>query len=554
MARTPQEKHTATARRKFLAQAASASGARIRAATVLLVLDGVAAIGLALGLAGGLTTISAGLPSAAPWLALLLASAVTRGAITWLGARVGAAASARIRAALRRRAVVACLGLPPGAQMPLGEKMTVAVDAVEQMDGYFSRFLPAQRSAGLVSLLVLAATACASPIAAGLLATTLAGFIALMIIAGGAAADESRRQFAALALLSGLFTDRIRSLPTILSFQGESAQAASLAAASDDLRRRTMSVLRRAFLSSAGLEFFAALSVASIAIYAGFDLLGLLPFPSPEHLDIGRAIFILALAPEFFVPMRRLAAAYHDLQAAETAADRLIALNAAALHPSPPAPPLRAAPRIRFEAATVRYANEDRAALENLSFIAEPGEIVALLGPSGAGKTTALNLLLNLAPLAGGEVWINDTALSASGSLAGSVAWMGQSPVIMPGSIADNVLLAHRAATGQQVEAAAERAGLCAMLRGRPDGLAAQVDERGSGLSGGERRRIALARALLKPAPIMLLDEPTAHLDDIAEAELIAAIRQAARGRTTIIATHSAALAAIADKIVRLEP
>jgi ATP-binding cassette subfamily C protein CydD len=251
--------------------------------------------------------------------------------------------------------------------------------------------------------------------------------------------------------------------------------------------------------------------------------------------------------------MRRLAAAYHDQQAAETAADRLIGLESVTLRPALSPALLAAAPSIRFDAATVRYRDEDCPALDLLSFTARPGEIVALLGPSGSGKTTALNLLLGLAPLAEGEVWIDGISLCEIGSLTGSVAWMGQAPVIVPGSIADNVALSDRDADAREIAAVAGQVGLCAMLRGRPGGLAARVDERGSGLSGGERRRIALARALLKRAPILLLDEPTAHLDAAAEADLITAIRSAALGRTTIVATHSPALAAIADHIVRLQ-
>ena len=430
--------------------------------------------------------------------------------------------------------------------------MTVAIDAVEQVDLYMARFRPAQRAAGPVCLLVLAAAAAASPVCAAILAATLIPFVVLMMLAGGAAADESRRQFVALARLSGLFADRLRALPVILAFQAEDAETARLAAAADRLRRRTMGVLRVAFISSAGLEFFAALSVALVAVYAGFNLLGLLPFDAPEHLDLGRAFFVLALAPEFFAPMRRVAAAYHDRQAAETAADRLMALERSARQPAPAAAMLADAPAIRFEGVTVRYPDEDRPALDRLSFEARPGEIVALLGPSGSGKSTALNLLLGLAELTEGAVWIDGLPLRATGALAGSVAWMGQASLIIPGTIGANIALSRRGAAPAEIAAAAARAGLCTMLRSRPGGLDGRVDERGGGLSGGERRRIALARALLKPAPILLLDEPTAHLDAWSEAELIQAIRAAARGRTTIIARHSAQMAAVADQVVQL--
>jgi ATP-binding cassette subfamily C protein CydD len=292
--------------------------------------------------------------------------------------------------------------------------------------------------------------------------------------------------------------------------------------------------------------------VALVAVYAGFSLLGLLPFHAPEHLDLRQALFVLALAPEFYAPMRRVAAAYHDRQAAETAADQLMALEASSLPPAPARPALRNAPRIRFDGVSARYPGGESDALRELDFDVQPGQIAVLLGPSGSGKTTALRLLLGLAPLAGGEVWIDDQALSECGAVTGSVAWMGQTSLIIPGSIADNIALARQDASATDIAAAAAQAGLGPLLCGRSGSLDTQIDERGSGLSGGERRRVALARALLRAAPILLLDEPTAHLDAPAEAALIRAIRAAAAGRTTIIATHSEALAAIGDVVVRL--
>ena len=537
------------ARRRWLRAVAGGVG---RMAAALLVLDGLAAIGFALALAAGLSHLSAGLAAALPFLVLGVAAALLRGGGALAASRLGAVASGRARTALRRRVLAACLDLPAAARQS-GELLAATVDEVEALDGYLARFLPARQSAGPVVLLVLAATAAASPVCAAILAATLLPFIAVMALAGGAAADESRRQFIALARLSGVFADQMRALPVVLALQAEQRAADRLGDIAEELRRRTMGVLRVAFVSSAGLEFFAALSVALVAVYAGFSLLGLLPFPAPERLDLGRAVFALALAPEFYAPMRRLAAAYHDRQAAETAADRLLALDAARRPAAPPPlPPLGGAPRIRFAAATVRYPGADRPALAPLDVEIAPGEMVALLGPSGAGKTTALHLLLGLTTLAGGEVWIDGHALSVTGPLAAAVSWLGQSPLIVPGSIAANIALARRDASRAEIAAAAQQAGCAALLAGRAGGLDAMLDERGGGLSGGELRRLALARALLKPAPILLLDEPTAHLDAAAEAALIATLRQAARGRTTLLATHSAALAAVADRVVHL--
>lgn len=540
----------AAARRSWLRQAATAAGWRQRAAAIVLVSDGAGAIGFAAGLGGALGATPAGTEAAVPFVLLLMVSAAARGACAWGALRLGVAASGMVRVAVRRRAILACLDLRPGERANFGDKMTACLDATEVLDGYITRFLPARKAAAIVPALILAAAVVASPVSGAILAATLLPFIAIMALAGGAAADESRRQLTALARLSGLFADRVRALPVVLSFQAEGAEAGRLGGAADELRRRTMGVLRIAFVSSAGLDFFAALSVALVAVYVGFNLLGLLPFPVPEHLDLGRGVFVLALAPEFYAPMRRLAAAYHDRQAAETAADRLMALEALARPFVVAAPMLTAPPRIRFEAASVRYPGQDQAAVEELEFEAQPGELVALLGPSGAGKSTALNLLLGLAPLSGGEVWADGQALSVQGSFARSIAWMGQRPLILPGTIAENIALSDRGAADTTVRRVAERAGLCELLRRR--GLDVRVDERGSGLSGGERRRIALARALLKPAPILLLDEPTAHLDALAELELLPVLHAAAQGRTTIIATHSAAVAAIADRVVRL--
>lgn len=517
-----------------------ASSPRLRAASALLVADSTAAIGFAFALAGGLSALPGGVAAALPWLIGGTAAALGRAACTAAAARLGAAASATARAGLRRRVTVQCLA---GAES-IETAMSAQVDAVDAMDGYIARFVPARQAASLAPLLVMAAVALASPVCALILAGTLLPFIVLMILAGGAAADQSRAQFTALSRLGGLFAGRLRALPTILVFGAADAEATRLGHAADELRRRTMAVLRVAFISSAGLEFFAALSVALVAVYCGFNLLHLLPFPAPEQLDLPRALFALALAPEFFAPMRRLAAAYHDQQMAETAADRLMALpQPGARRPVTLAVP----PRIRFQDATVRYPGEDHAALGPISFDAAPGQITVLLGPSGAGKTTALTLLLGLAPLTAGEVWIDDHALTSLGSLAGAVAWAGQRSVLVPGTIAANIALSNQAGPGPAIAAAAAAVGL-------PDGRGVDtvLDERGSGLSGGERRRLALARALLNPSTLLLLDEPTAHLDSAAEQDLIAAIQAAARGRTTIIATHSAALAAIADRVVRL--
>ncbi len=528
---------------------AGAGAAPLRRARALVLLDGAAATAFAAALACAIDALATG-PDFQGWLALLAVAMIARGVMAKLAGEAGARAAALVKTAARSDAAAALMARKPGAAMSSGDATTALVEGVEALDGHVSRFLPARFAATATPLALIAVAAVASPIAAGILLGAMIPFIIAMALAGTAAAAESRAQFVALERLSGLFLDRVRALPVVLAFQAESRITRDLAHSADELATRTIRVLRVAFFSSGALEFFAALSVALVAVYCGFNLLRLLPFPVPEQLDLKRAFFVLALAPEVYLPMRRLAAAYHDRQAAEAATASLIALPRP--EPQAAAPVFAAPPTLRFSGVTIRYPDADAPALTGFDLEIPAGKIIALLGPSGSGKTSLLNLLLDLAPLSAGAVLIDGRPLAQLGALSGQIAWAGQHPLITPGSIADNIALAHRDATRAEIEAAAERVGLAGALAMRPGGLDAWLDERGSGLSGGERRRLSLARAILKPALILLMDEPTANLDAAAEADLLAALREAAVGRTTLIATHSQAVADLADRVVRL--
>lgn len=512
--------------------------------------DALLAIGFALCLTRALSrapTLDAG-----AWLACVAVFAGLRGLFAWLALRLAARRSGRIKSGLRRRVLGVIFNARAGAARPVGEDTVAVVDDIEALDGYFVRFAPARFAASVGPLLILAAAAMASPVAAALLLATLIPFVAVMIVAGGAAAGAARRQLDALSRLSGLFADRVRALPLILVFQAEAAQTRHVARAAHEVGERTLSVLRIAFISSAALEFFAALSVALIAVYAGFSLLGLLPFAVPETLDFARGFFVLALAPEFYAPLRRLAGAYHEKQLGEAAAARLAEILATPQAPTPPEIALTQPPDIVFAAAMAGFADDPELRIGPIDLRVGAGETVALMGPTGAGKTTLLRLLVGDALLVGGDVMIGAHRLSAMGSFASALAWAGQTPILLPGTIGENIALAWPAATPAEVAAVAARAGLADLLARRAEGLSTRLDERGSGLSGGERRRIGLARALLKPARILILDEPTANLDADSEADMIDLLRREARGRTVLIATHSEALAAIADRVVRL--
>lgn len=509
-------------------------------AATLVIADVLPATGFALGLAMAIGALQPDGGSPVPWLALAGISLALRGLLAQLVILTAGQGAAVVKRRVRGDLLTQLFA----GRRPSGDAMTAVVDGVESLDGYYARFNPARLAAAVAPVLIIGGCAVASPVAAGILTLTLIPFAVGMILTGTAAAAESRRQFLALERLSGLFLDRIRALPTLLAFQAEARTTREIARAADELEKRTGRVLKIAFLSSGVLEFFSALSVALVAVYCGFNLLHLLPFPVPETLTLSRAFFVLAMAPEVYAPMRRLAAAYHERQAAEAAAVTLAAPI--------PTPPARAtgvtvpatAPALRFRGVTITY-DDGTSPVRDFDLDVPAGAIVALVGPSGSGKSSLLHLLLGLAPLAGGEVEVDDLRLSAAGSFTDRVSWASQAPVVVPGSLGENIALAARGASRQRLQAVATLAG----LNGDLDRV---LDEGGGGLSGGERRRLGLARALLKPAPILLLDEPTANLDAASEAVLLPVIRAAARGRTTLIATHSAAVEALADVVVRL--
>ena len=482
-----------------------------------------------------------------PGLGLMVGGALLRGMGSGSATVFGVTVARAVLSDQRRSLSTALLSGRRRAGVGLGEMVTAAVDEIEAQEGFYSRFQPLRQAAVFAPVLVALAVAAASPVCALILLATLVPLVMLLAFVGAAAREASDQQFEALERLSVRFMDRVRALPLILAFQAEAASVAQVTVAAQSLSSRTRSVLRVAFLSSAALEFFAALSVALVAVYCGFRLLGLFPVPVPEAMDLQRAVFCLALAPEFYLPLRRLAAAYHDKQVGEAAAVRA-QRRQFAVRPSSAGDPLDHAPALSFEQVCIAY--EAGAEIGPVSFRAEPGQITVLVGPSGSGKTSLLKALLGLAPVRSGEIRVEAQALPDG--LAASVAWAGQAPVILPASLADNIALADRSASRAQVLAAAQWAGLQDVIASRPGGLDTPLDERGSGLSGGERRRIALARAKLKASTILLLDEPTADLDPAAEAEFIVLIRQLAEGRTVILATHSEAVAALGHKVVRL--
>jgi ATP-binding cassette subfamily C protein CydD len=355
-----------------------------------------------------------------------------------------------------------------------------------------------------------------------------------MAFAGIGAASASRRQFAAMARLQTRFLDRVRGISTIVLYGRAEDEARALAAAADELRRRTMRVLRVAFLSSTTLELAAALALVVLALRAVAD-----------HREPGIALAELLLVPEFFAPLRVFAGAYQDGMQAHGAAEALAEFPAA-LAPEPALPVRHVAARgvaVAFEDVQFTWDPARGKALDGLSFRVPAGETLVLVGPSGSGKTTILEILLGFVRPQAGRVTVNGADISTlvPQALANLTAWMGQRPMLFAGTIRDNIRFARPEAGDAEIEDAARFGQVDAFAARLPDGLDTVVGEGGYGLSGGQAQRVALARAFLKNAPLLLLDEPTAHLDPVTEAEVLEGLRRLAVGRTVILASHSAA-------------
>jgi ATP-binding cassette, subfamily C, bacterial CydD len=420
-----------------------------------------------------------------------------------------------------------------------GELTSTVVDRVEALDGLHARWLPASVLAVAGPLLVaLAALAADAPAALILIVCGLLVPLA-MAAAGLGAAAASRSQFLALARLQARFLDRVRGIATIVLYGRADAEAHALAAAADELRRRTMRVLRVAFLSSAMLDLAAAAAFIALALRYGEELLsgGLV---RPEA-----ALFVLLLVPEFFAPLRGFAAAYQDRLHATGAAEALADLPPAPV-PQPPREIRTVAARgitVAFEDVYLTWDPARGPALNGLSFRVPDGETLVLAGPSGAGKSTVIEILLGFVRPDRGRVTFNgaDIADLVPQALSRLTAWIGQRPVLFSGSITDNIRFARPEATDQEVEEAARSAGITEFATALPDGLDTAVGEGGYGLSGGQAQRVAIARAFLKNAPLLLLDEPTAHLDPAAEMQVLDSLRRLSLGRTVILASHSTA-------------
>ncbi|MBV1841677.1 heme ABC transporter permease/ATP-binding protein CydD [Photobacterium ganghwense] len=440
---------------------------------------------------------------------------------------------------------------------PAGVWASLVLEQIEEMQDFFARYIPQMSIAVLVPLVILVAV---FPLnwAAGLIFLITAPLVPIfMALVGLGAADANRRNFKALQRLSGHFYDRLQGLQTLRLFNRAEAEAENLHAASHVLRKRTMEVLRMAFLSSAVLEFFSAISVAIVAVYFGFAFIGELNFGHygvPITLFTG--LFILVLAPEFYQPLRDLGTFYHAKAQAIGAAESLVEfLNTEADGMSQGDTNLDSPETIRIEAENLEVLSPQGQVLAGpLSFAIQAHEQVALVGPSGAGKTSLLNALLGFLPYRG-SLKINGSELSEldHSQWRQAISWVGQNPLLLHGTVRDNITLGNPLATDEHIQQVARQAYADEFIQRLEHGYQHPVGDRSSGLSVGQAQRIAVARAMLQSGAFWLLDEPTASLDANSEHLVLESLKQATDGQTTLMVSHRLDQLAAMDRVMVME-
>jgi ATP-binding cassette subfamily C protein CydD len=471
------------------------------------------------------------------YAAAFAAAAMLRAYVQILAEREGFELGAAARRRLRGAALSTLLALGPAGLRGKhsADLAATAVDRVEAMDGFHARWIPATAQAifapAFIGLVALYADWRSG------LTLILAGLFVpfAMAIAGIGASVAAKKQFLAMTRLQIRFLDRIRGISTLVLAGRANDEAAALAQAAAELRRRTMRVLRVAFLSSTALDLAAAAALVII-------VLRFAPVLHGNLLLAPTALFLVLLTPEFFAPLRAFSAVYADRMAVEAVAEDFSALPP----PPPQVPPVKirsvAAHGVTLAFERVTYAwGEQKPVLENLVFKVGKGEILLITGASGSGKSTILDLILGFLVPQSGVVSINGAPLETLVPAARTkmLGWIGQKPVMFAGTIEENIRFGRPEASETQLADAIRHAHLTELIASLPQGLQTPLGESGFGVSGGQAQRIAIARAFLKDAPLLLLDEPTAHLDPAVERDVLQSLRHLAIGRTVVLATHS---------------
>ncbi|MFD7287816.1 thiol reductant ABC exporter subunit CydD [Streptomyces sp. NPDC059863] len=481
-------------------------------------------------------------------LLLLVAVAAGRGLVSWLTELAAHRASAAVKSELRGRLLERAAELGPGwlSGQRVGSLVALATRGVDALDDYFARYLPQLGLAVVVPVAVLARIVTEDWVSAAIIVVTLPLIPLFMVLIGWATQARMDRQWRLLSRLSGHFLDVVAGLPTLKVFGRAKAQAEAIRTITSEYRQATLRTLRIAFLSSFALELLATLSVALVAVTIGMRLVH-------GELDLYTGLVVLILAPEAYLPIRQVGAQYHAAAEGLSAAEEIFTV----LETEPPAGgtgEVPGVPRLELDGVTVRHQGRTEPSLDEATLTVEPGETVALVGPSGIGKTTLLNVVLGFAAPDEGRVRVDGRDLASLDleRWRERIAWVPQRPYLFAGTIAENVRLARPDADDTAVRDALRDAGAYDFVAALPEGPDTVLGEDGAGLSAGQRQRLALARAFLADRPLLLLDEPTAALDGETEAGIVEAVRRLAVGRTVLLVVHRPALLAVADRVVTL--
>ena len=491
-----------------------------------------------------------GLSSAWPFLWGMRAVFVARAVVSLFADAVAFEAAAggkqTLRGALRRK--IAALGPGFVAGQRTGDLTNLLLESVDELGKYYAEYLPQMPLAAFIPAGILVFVFPTDWVS-GIIMLISAPLIPLfMILIGKRTERLNQRQWRKLAWMSAHFFDVIEGLTTLKLFNASRAEGEIIGRISDDYRRSTMEVLRVAFLSSLVLEFFATVSIAMVAVYIDFRL-----YYGDMHFLPGFTVFLLA--PEFFQPLRAMGTQYHARMEAIGASERIVALLEIPVPAGPTALPAALPARMDISFKNVGFAyRAGEPVLTGIDFSLTRGERVALVGPSGAGKSTIARLLLGFDVQDVGAITIDGTDLRDIGPehWFTRIAWMPQAPTLLHGSIGDNIRLGDPGADEASVRRAAAAANAAAFIERLPQAYDTIVGDRGQGLSGGEIRRVALARAFLKNADLVILDEPTSSLDPETAALIADAVERLARDRAMLIIAHRLESITAVDRILVL--
>jgi ATP-binding cassette, subfamily C, bacterial CydD len=483
---------------------------------------------------------------------IMLAFAVLRAAIVWGGDLTVQRSASHLKGCLRDALTKHLFALGPAYSRGerSGELVNTTVRGVEDLDEYMSLFLPLRFMAVVVPIFIALVVLIIDPLTVVILLVTGPVLVLLLALIGGRAKEVTERRFVELGWMSAFFLDMLQGLATLKMFGRSREQVANVQGISRNYGSATMQVLRTAFETALVLEWSTTIATALVAVEVSLRLMtGALPF--------NQALALLIITPEFFFPLRQLALRYHAGAAGKTAAERIFTILDTPLpHQFPPKsssrPILDSRIDIRIEHVDCSYDNGRRPALRNFSLNISHSQRVALIGETGAGKTTVANLLLRFVEPDSGSITINGTSLNSIDPIAwrSHIAWVPQHAHLFYGTIADNIRIANPDATDDEVVSVATAAHAHDFIAELPLGYDTPIGENGARLSGGERQRLAIARAFLKDAPLLILDEATSHLDSENEAMVLDALDRLSLGRTVLIIAHRMNLVRNSDLIV----